>query len=84
MAALVPGTGGDIKATTIEQGLLEMAMRLQLAERNPTSNPDAVNNLTFTINTDTSEATITATIPLTQAVDPATGAPTFVADPYLV
>lgn len=81
MAALAPNT---VKSTTIENGLLEIAQRLQVAEQ-AFSAPEGQtqpNRVNVTVNSDTRLATITATLPLDIGVDGTTGQLTIEAAEY--
>jgi len=71
--------GGDLKSTTLQGGVLELAQKIQNLESS--SNP-AVNNLQVTYNTEAGLAVITATIPYTVDVTP-TGSIEYVVTPYL-
>ena len=76
MALLTPAT--DIKSSTIEGGLLEIAQLLQAAEQAVTP---AVNRIQITYNTDTNLVSITASLPIAATVG-STGKIEFVATPY--
>lgn len=73
---------GDIKSLTAENALLESAMRIQALERTGANNPDGRNFVNVTFNTDAGTATIAATIPITQTVNP-DGTIGFLATEYL-
>lgn len=80
MAALL---NTDIKSTTLEGGVLEMAQLLQVAEQAfvPPSGSAQPNKVQLTINTDAKTASISVTLPLDLLVSP-TGAITVIAEPY--
>lgn len=83
MADITPGTGGTLKSTTAENALLEAAMLVQARERTGANNPNNRNFVNVTFNSDAGTATISATIPVVQTIDPATGGISLVAEEYL-
>lgn len=84
MADIVSAAGSTLKSTTAENALLESAMYVQKLERTSANNPNNRNFVNVQFNTDAGTATITATIPVTQAIDPASGGISLVAEEYLV
>lgn len=70
-------------ATTIEGQAMEIAAALQNLERDTAKNPDGLNNVTFSIDTDANSASISIAVPVTTAIGTA-GKIEFVADPYLL
>lgn len=74
---------GEIKSTTHENALLELAMKLQVKERDSTSNPNNKNNVQVTFNTDAGTCNIQITLPVTQGTNATTGAIEFKAEEYL-
>lgn len=77
MAALAPAT--DIKSTTLESGLLEVAQKLQMAEQAVTVNPQ--NRVQVSFNGDGKTVTISANLAVSAVTD-ATGALKLIADVY--
>jgi len=81
MASLAPST--DIKSVTLENGLLEIAHKLQSAEQ-ATVVPEGQalpNRINVTYNTDANTATISATLPITVSIA-TDGKPQFLATEY--
>lgn len=74
---------GEIKSTTHENALLELAMKMQVRERNTTSNPNNKNNVQITFNTDAGTCNIQITLPVVQGTNATTGAIEFTAEEYL-
>lgn len=81
MSVFAPGTGGDLKSTTVPAALLEMAGLAQSEELAIAADvrPD---NVSITYDAETQVATITATVPATFAVD-STGKIVLTATDYL-
>lgn len=81
MAALAPST--DIKSTTLENGMLEVAQKLQAAEQATVvaTGQAQPNRVQVSFNTDAKTVTISATLPITAsfATD---GKVQFLADEY--
>lgn len=81
MAAFTPGTGGDLKSTTLEAAFVELAQLLQAAEIGNTET-DPETNVTLSYDTEAGTAAISASMPITVAVD-ATGKAVITATPYI-
>jgi len=81
MAAFTPGTGGDLKSTSIEAAFVELAQLLQAAEAGNTE-PDSENFLSLTYDTEAGNAVISASMPISLSVD-AAGKTVITATPYI-
>jgi hypothetical protein len=78
-AVFAPGTGGDLESVNYSGAVLELASIIQAAELAATP---VLNNLTFTLDTDTSVATVAITLPVAYSLD-ANGKTVITATPYL-
>lgn len=70
MSVFVPGTGGDLKSTTLPGALLEVAQRAQLAEQALTP---AKNNISLSMNAEGTLCTLTASIPVATTISTTSG-----------
>jgi len=80
MAAFAPGTGGDLKSTTLEAALAELATLLQQEESSVTTNPP--NRISINWDGDAGNCQIIANLGFTLTVS-STGVPQTVITPYL-
>lgn len=82
---VVPGAGEPtFRSITAEEYVLEVLTHLQMLERQPAKNESGKNAITSTYNQDNGIMQGTFTLPCDIAVDPDTGAATFVAQTYLL
>lgn len=83
MASITPGDGGTLKSAVMENTALELAMLMQLKELDPSNNPNGENNVSLSLNSDTSTVSISIVLEVTQTLD-STGKVVLAAKPYLV
>ena len=77
------GANGTLKSATIEAYLLEIVSYLQVLENTPVKNPEGLNNVSGTFNSDTNIYSGTFAIPVQLVLD-AVGKATFQAVEYLL
>lgn len=70
MASITAGTGGTIKSTTLEAQLQEICMLLQISEATPVNNPDQLDRISVSHDSDTSNFTATFNFPVEQTINP--------------
>lgn len=75
--------GSDLKSTSLENALFEVAMKNQITESNSINAPKNKNAVQVTIDTDRKVAVINATLPIVLSVNATTGNPEFTVETYL-
>ena len=83
MATITPGTGGTIKAPTLEGQIIEALVLARLTERDSTKNPQNRNYIQCSTNLNTSTFTFNASLPLEQTINPQ-GQVTYIVPDYFV
>lgn len=83
MATIIPGTGGTLKASTLEGAFHEALMRIAIAEQDPTKNIQALTCVTIHSNIRSSRITGTFAFRLIKQVS-STGSTQFVITEHLI
>lgn len=82
MAKITVGTGGTLKADSVEGQLQELSTYLQIGEFNALNNPNGIDNIVGNHFQNTGTFSATFTIPVDQAIS-ATGQVIYTANDYL-